>query len=138
LLRLEKGHAIVGQDTEALTNPFEAGLGWAVRMDKPYFVGQRSLRIHERRGARQRLVGFVLEASGGDTPRLHEANLFISGGEIAGRITSLGHSATLGKIIGMGLAAPHLSEPGTALDIRASDGRMVRARVVKTPFVEAA
>ena len=138
LLRLEKGHAIVAQDTDALTNPFEAGLGWAVRMDKPYFVGQRSLRIHERRGARQRLVGFVLEPSGSDTPRLREANLFISGGEIAGRITSLGHSPTLGKIIGMGLAAPHLAEPGTELDIRASDGRMVRARLVKPPFVEAA
>ncbi len=60
VLRLEKGHAIVAQDTDNLTNPFEAGLGWAVRMSKPFFVGQRSLRIHVRRGARQKLVGFEL------------------------------------------------------------------------------
>ena len=60
VLRLEKGHAIVAQDTDNLTNPFEAGLGWAVRMGKPFFVGQRSLRIHVRRGARQKLVGFEL------------------------------------------------------------------------------
>ena len=60
MLRLEKGHVIVGQDTDALTNPFEAGLDWAVRMNKPFFIGQRSLRIHQRRGPRQKLVGFEL------------------------------------------------------------------------------
>ncbi|MCR8526343.1 aminomethyltransferase, partial [Escherichia coli] len=82
LLRLERGHAIVGQDTDALTNPFEAGLGWAVRKQKPFFIGKRSLQIHEQRGPRQQLLGFVLE--NGDGSWLQEANLLIAGGEIAG------------------------------------------------------
>ncbi len=135
LLRLEKGHAIIGQDTDNLTNPFEARLGWAVRMGKPFFVGQRSLRIHESRGPRQTLVGFELPA---DHAPVFEANLLIDGGDIAGRVTSIARSPTLGRTIGLAMAAPRLAAPGTELAIRASDGRMVPARVVKTPFVEAA
>jgi sarcosine oxidase subunit alpha len=134
LLRLEKGHAIVAQDTDALTNPFEAGLGWAVRLNKAFFVGQRSLRIHQARGARQTLVGFTIEA---DAP-VQEANLIILDGDIAGRITSLARSPTLDRTIGFALVSPALAEPGTTLSVRASDGRLVEARVVRIPFVEAA
>ncbi len=134
VLRLEKGHAIVAQDTDALTNPFEAGLGWAVRMSKPFFVGQRSLRIHQARGPRQTLVGFTLA----DDTSLREANLVIHRGEIAGRITSLARSPSLDRLIGFALVSPALAEPGTTLTFRASDGRLVDARVVRIPFVEAA
>lgn len=134
VLRLEKGHPIVGQDTDGLTNPMEAGLGWAVKMDKPFFVGQRSLRIHERRGARQQLVGFVVDD---ESTAVAEANLVIDGGEIAGRITSLARSPTLGRTVGFALVAPHLAAVGGALDFRASDGRQVAARVAPTPFVGA-
>jgi sarcosine oxidase, subunit alpha len=136
VLRLEKGHAIVAQDTDALTNPFEAGLGWAVRMNKPFFIGQRSLRIHESRGRRQQLVGFMLEHE--SDARLQEANLLIHEGGIAGRITSLAYSPMLKRTIGFAMVAPALAEPGTALAIRASDGPMCAAQVVRTPFVAAA
>jgi len=138
VLRLEKGHAIVAQDTDNLTNPFEAGLGWAVRMGKPYFVGQRSLQIHVRRGARQKLVGFELSpADASSGLAIGESNLLIHDGNIAGRITSFAHSPTLGRAIGLAMASPRLSEPGSNLVIRASDGRHVPARVVRTPFVGA-
>jgi sarcosine oxidase subunit alpha len=139
VLRLEKGHAIVAQDTDNLTNPFEAGLGWAVRMGKPFFVGQRSLRIHVRRGARQKLVGFELtdpRAASGSP--LTESNLLLYHGNIAGRITSVAHSPTLGRTIGLAMAAPDLAEPGSNLVIRATDGRQLGARVVRLPFVGAA
>jgi sarcosine oxidase subunit alpha len=138
VLRLEKGHAIVAQDTDNLTNPFEAGMGWAVRMQKPFFVGQRSLRIHVRRGARQKLVGFELapeQIAGGAAIR--ESNLLIHNGDIAGRVTSVAQSPTLSRTIGLAMAAPHLATPGTSIVIRAGDGRLVSARVVRTPFLEA-
>ncbi len=45
LLRLEKGHLIISLDTDALTNPYEADVAWAIGKDKPFFVGQRSLKI---------------------------------------------------------------------------------------------
>ena len=57
VLRLEKGHFIVGQDTDGLTDPFEANAQWAVTMKKPFFVGQRSLADLQTRGPRQKLVG---------------------------------------------------------------------------------
>jgi sarcosine oxidase subunit alpha len=135
VLRLEKGHAIVAQDTDSLTNPFEAGLGFAVRMGKPFFIGQRSLRIHQQRGARQKLVGFEL-----DSPHapIRESHLLIQDGDIAGRVTSIARSPTLGRTIGLAMARPDLAAPDTALCIRATDGSLVSARVVRTPFVEAA
>ncbi len=135
VLRLERGHAIIAQDTDNLTKPHEAGLSWAVRMAKPFFIGQRSLRIHEQRGARQQLIGFELPA--GHAPLL-EANLLIHAGDIAGRVTSIARSPTLNRTIGLAMAAPHLATPGTEILIRASDGAMVPARVVRTPFVAAA
>src|SRR6185312_14694245 len=44
VLRLEKGHIIIGQDTDGLTHPYEADMAWAVAKSKPFFVGQRSAR----------------------------------------------------------------------------------------------
>jgi sarcosine oxidase subunit alpha len=64
VLRLEKGHVIVGQDTDGVTNIYEAGLGAMVKDDKPFFVGQRSLAALRRRGTRQQLVGFQLDERG--------------------------------------------------------------------------
>jgi len=134
VLRLEKGHAIVAQDTDNLTNPFEAGLGFAVRMGKPFFIGQRSLRIHEKRGSRQQLVGFELDS---ESP-VRESHLLIQDGAIAGRVTSVARSPTLGRTIGLAMTRPESAAPGSSIAIRASDGAMVPARVVRTPFVEAA
>jgi sarcosine oxidase subunit alpha len=69
---------------------------------------------------------------------LQEANLVIQGDDIAGRITSLARSPTLGRTIGFALVSPSLAATGTTLRIRASDGQMVEAQVVRLPFVEAA
>jgi sarcosine oxidase subunit alpha len=134
LLRLERGHFIVGQDTDALTNPFEAQAGWAVRMDKPFFVGQRSLRILQQRGPRQLLVGFELGSAAG----LKESHLVIERGQIAGRITSLGYSPTFAKSIGLAMVQPALAAPGTKLSLRRGDGKLLHARVCATPFANPA
>jgi len=108
VLRLEKGHLIVGQDTDGLTDPFEASARWAVSMKKPFFVGQRSLKILESRGPRQKLAGIeVLDA----TRAPKECHLVIDRGAIAGRVTSVARSRTLGKTIGLAMLAPPLAEP---------------------------
>ena len=60
LLRLEKGHLIVGQDTDGLTTPYDVGLEWALAMAKPFFVGKRSLQAIANKPRRQQLVGFML------------------------------------------------------------------------------
>ena len=133
VLRLEKGHLIVGQDTDGLTDPFEAGARWAVSMKKPFFVGQRSLKILESRGPRQTLAGIEVLDS---TRSPQECHLVIDHGAIAGRVTSITRSRTLGRTIGLAMLTPPLAEPGREISIRADGGEMLRARVVAVPFYD--
>jgi sarcosine oxidase, subunit alpha len=132
LLRLEKGHLIIGQDTDGLTTPTEAGCDWAVKMEKPFFIGQRSLRIIQKKPPRQLLVGFEVPQN---APVL-ESHLAISRGEIAGRVTSVAWSPTLSKHIGLAMLRPDVAG-GTHFDIRGTRGAVVRAAIVPTPFYDA-
>lgn len=135
LLRLEKGHIIIGQDTDGLTTPFEAALDWAVKMDKPFFIGQRSLRIVQQRPLRQRLVGFELPAAfTGPPPK--ECHLVIRNGEIVGRVTSVALSETLGHIIGMAFVQPDMAKAGAPILIRVDGGTIIEAHVTATPFYD--
>ncbi len=134
LLRLEKGHLIIGQDTDGLTTPIEANLQWAVKMDKPFFIGQRSLQILMKRAVKQKLIGFVLDAN---QTAPQECHLIIHQEEIAGRVTSIGFSSTLNQWIGLAFVKPELSAIETPLSIRLSDGELVTARVSSTPFYDA-
>jgi len=135
LLRLEKGHIIIGQDTDGLTTPFEAACGWAVKMDKPFFVGQRSLRIIQKKPLRQTLVGFELEG-GPMASKVLECHLVIEQGNIAGRVTSVAWSPTLARHIGLALLRPDVAAQGR-FHIKITDGSMVKATVVPTPFYDA-
>jgi sarcosine oxidase, subunit alpha len=133
VLRLEKGHLIVGQDTDGLTNPIEARAMWAVSLKKPFFIGQRSLKILQARAPRQVLVGIeILDAK--RQPR--ESHLVIRDGDIAGRVTSIVRSQTLGKAIGLAMLAPELAASGGELSIRGEGGEMIAARIVPTPFYD--
>ena len=135
LLRLEKGHLILGQDTDGLTTPWEVGMDWAVKLDKPFFVGQRALQAIQRKPLRQKLVGFRLPAGLRGAAPL-ECHLVIEQGEIAGRVTSIAWSPNLGHHIGLAFVQPALSQPGQVLRIRLSDGSFVAAEVCKTPFFD--
>ena len=143
LLRLEKGHIIIGQDTDGLTVPREAALGWAAKMDKPFFIGQRSLHAIAKRAQKQTLVGFTLDIPGMDASQDNhpdmpsESHLVIMDGEISGRITSVAFSPALGRVIGMAYVIPALSAVGTHLPVRLTSGKMVHAHVVALPFYDA-
>jgi sarcosine oxidase subunit alpha len=136
ILRLEKAHIIVSQDTDGLTNPYEANMAWAVKDDKPFFIGQRSLRIIRPRPLKRILAGFTLpnETPAAKVPK--ECNLIIENKEIVGRITSITRSPTLNKIIGLAFVAPDRAQPGTQFQIRLDDGSLVTATVVETPFYD--
>ena len=133
VLRREKGHLIVGQDTDGLTKPIEANAMWAVSLKKPFFIGQRSLKILQARGPRQVLVGIeIMDAE--RQPR--ECHLVIRDGDIAGRVTSIVRSPSLGKAIGLAMLAPDLAAGGGELSIRGDGGEMIGARIVPTPFYD--
>jgi sarcosine oxidase subunit alpha len=133
VLRLEKGHFIVGQDTDGLTDPYEANAMWAVAMKKPFFVGQRSLRILEMRGPRQKLMGIELAAA---APLPKECHLIIDQGAIAGRLTSVTHSRALNKSIGLAMLSPALAQVGREIQIRVDNGDMLAARVAAASFYD--
>jgi sarcosine oxidase subunit alpha len=105
-------------------------------MDKPFFVGQRSLKIVERRARSQKLVGFALPARfSGEPPK--ECHLAIRNGEIAGRVTSITLSEALGHYVGLAYVHPEMAQEGSRFNIRVDGGAMVEAIVVKTPFYDA-
>ncbi len=97
-LRLEKGHVIIGMDTELDTTPRRLGMDWAVRMEKPWFIGRAALERTAKLPDRRRLVGFSMD--GPDAPV--EGSPIWSDGEIIGHVTGSWHSPVLGRTVMLG------------------------------------
>lgn len=136
LLRLEKGHLIVSQDTDALTNPFEADVAWAIGKNKPFFIGGRSLDIANKQPLTRRLVGLKFSADHSG-PLPEECHLIVANGEMAGRITSIAHRSTMGHPLAMAFVRPDLADAGTQVQVRSDGGQFVNATVTALPFYDA-
>ena len=139
ILRLEKGHLIVGQDTDALSDAISADSGWAVKLEKPDFLGKRELTRVAETGPKQRLVGFRMTR---DDAAVEEGLQIVtrrSGGfDIIGWITSCRRSPTLGGVIGLcWLPADLAAEEGTPFTVY-SGGRLEEGRVHHGPFYDPA
>lgn len=128
IMRLEKGHFIVGQDTDGLTQGFAAGIDWAIKLDKPDFAGKPELVWQSERGDYLRLVAIQSE-----DPSVvpSEASQIIDGGEIIGRITSSRWSPTLQRSICLGQVIGSHASAGATLTVRLRDGSDARARVMQ-------
>lgn len=138
LLRLEKGHIIVGQDTDGLMNPFEAGMPWTVHLKKPFFIGKPSL-AKLKSLQKRKLVGFELlvepsVSASGESPL--ESNLIIESGDIAGRVTSVAWSPNLDKTIGLADVTMEHVELDKLIHIKLTSGALIEARVVPLPFYD--
>ncbi|MBH3366542.1 MULTISPECIES: 2Fe-2S iron-sulfur cluster-binding protein [Pseudomonas] len=133
LLRLEKGHVIISQDTDGMTHPGEIDMGWAVSRTKPFFVGRRSVDILEAQPQKRKLVGFTLPKT---SPQPLEGHLVLRGPDISGNVTSCEYSQSLDTIIGLAYAAFDQSQPGQQIPIRVEGGVIVQATVVKLPFFD--
>jgi sarcosine oxidase subunit alpha len=132
VLRLEKGHIIVGQDTDALSDPYSSRMGWAVRLDKPHFVGKPSLVRRHQKTQGEQLVGFEM-AEAIVVPG--EGEQFVQAGQLAGRVTSARYSPTLAKSIGLGWVKSEFAAVGSRLNLR-RNGRLAQAVVVNVPFYD--
>ncbi|MEM1153384.1 MAG: 2Fe-2S iron-sulfur cluster-binding protein [Pseudomonadota bacterium] len=133
LLRLEKGHLIVGQDTDGMSHPGELALAWAVSGKKPFFVGKRSVDYLAQAKQRRQLVGFTLPA---DSTRPLEGHLVLDGERISGNVTSCEYSPTLDKIIGLAYVGPEQVNEDATIDIRVEGGSTVHAKVAPLPFYD--
>ncbi|MEX2524112.1 MAG: 2Fe-2S iron-sulfur cluster-binding protein [Gammaproteobacteria bacterium] len=132
-LRLEKGHIIVGQDTDATTYPSECGMDWAVKFKKPFFVGKRSLQICSKHPLNRRLVGF--EIRGGSAGMPEESNVVVHDRAVVGHVTSVARSPVLEKIVGLAYARAE-TEPGNTISIKLTDGTVTKADVVSMHFYD--
>jgi aminomethyltransferase len=133
VLRLEMGYPLYGQDLVPHRTPLEAGLEWAVSLDKGDFVGRDALLAQRRGPLPSRLRGLAT-ANRRSIPRAHQRVL--ANEEEVGVVTS----GTFSPLLGVGVALAYLSpadafEPGTEVEIDIR-GRRATARVVKTPFVK--
>jgi glycine cleavage system aminomethyltransferase T len=96
-LRLEKGHVIVGMDTELDTTPRRLGMDWAVRMEKPAFIGRGALARTAKLPDERRWMGFTME---GEAPA--EGSPIWSKDEIVGNVTGSWTSPLFGRALLLG------------------------------------
>ena len=128
-MRLEKGHFIVGQDTDGLSQAHGFGIDWAIKLDKHDFAGKPELRFQAESGDYPRLVALQTVDPSIVPP---EASQIIDGeGGIRGRITSSRMSPTLERSICLAQVAPDLALSRENINIRLPGGATIEARVME-------
>jgi glycine cleavage system aminomethyltransferase T len=125
-LRLEKGHVIVGQDTDFDTTPRRIDMEWAVKLDKPDFVGKQGVVRTNKVPLDKQLVGLEL-----DGPAPIEGAVLWHGSEYAGYVTSSSASPALGKAVMLGWVKVF---DGQLPEVLTVDGRT--AKRVSIPFYD--
>ena len=129
-LRLEARMPLYGNEMDDVVTPLEAGLGWAVKLDKGEFIGRDKLVTQKEAGVPRKTIGFVIDGRSG-SPRSHCA-LSVDGREV-GHVTSGAFSPTLEKNLGLGLVDADIAGVGKPIDVIIRD-RAVPATQVKLPF----
>jgi sarcosine oxidase subunit alpha len=131
VLRLEKGHIIVGQDTDSESNLLSAGMSWLPKLDKDDFVGKVAVGHFGERDERERLVGFEMED---DVVPAEGAQVVIEG-RPGGRVTSARRSEAVGAVIGLAWLPPDRCADGSRFEIDV-DRRRLGARVRHGAFYD--
>ena len=131
VLRLEKQHILVGQDTDSESNVLGARMPWLVKLEKDDFVGKWALEHIRAREPGEQLVGF--EMTDGTVPA--EGGQVLVDGLPAGRVTSAHWSEELGKAIGLAWVPPSLAHEGNLIAIGVN-GSFEYAAVRLRPFFD--
>ena len=132
-LRLEKGYRVWGADITPDETPYEGGVGFCVKLEKPGgFIGREALAEADRRGPRTRLCCLTLAdprsvALGNEPVRV--------AGEIAGRVTSGGYGYTVERSIAYAYLPPDRAEPGTTVEVEIF-GEWVPGEVAAEPLFD--
>jgi sarcosine oxidase subunit alpha len=133
ILRLQKMHILVGQDTDSESTPFGAAMPWTVKLDKSQdFIGKWALEHYAGEEPATRLVGFTL--ADGYVPT-EGAVIVDSVGEPAGQVTSARFSPVLDRVIGMAWVPSPLARDGARVTI-SDQGRMTNAHIQTRPFYD--
>jgi glycine cleavage system T protein len=131
-LRLEKGYRYWSADIHGEYNPYEAGLGFAVRLDKEEFIGRTALIQARERGPRRKLCCLILDDP---TAVVLGGEPVLDGSAVVGRVTSGGYGYTVEKSIAYGYLPVGLSAPGSRLQVQWF-GERVGVEVVREPLYD--
>jgi 4-methylaminobutanoate oxidase (formaldehyde-forming) len=131
-LRLEKGYRVWGADMTPEETPWEAGLGFAVKLDKSDFIGRDAVAAAGERGLERQLACLVLDdprsvALGSEPVRI--------AGELVGRVTSGGYGYTISRSIAYAYVPAAQAEPGTPVEVEIF-GTWVSGQVVAEPLYD--
>jgi len=133
LLRLQKMHILVGQDTDSESNPFGAAMPWIVKLDKEQaFIGKWALERFAEDPPETALVGF--RVANGHVPTEGAVVMPLDGSPM-GQVTSARHSPQLGGVIGMAWVPAALAKDGERVTI-SDEGKRLEAEVVTRPFYD--
>jgi sarcosine oxidase subunit alpha len=138
ILRLQKIFIIVGQDTDALSDPISANMEWIVKMDKPDFLGKRSLTRILDEGKKQTLIGYKMEHSDSIPEEGSQIVINKPGNkkEIIGWITSSRFSPTLNEAIGLCWLPPDIGGKNGASFTIKMNGKLETAHVFHGAFYD--
>jgi len=132
-LRLEKGYRYWSADITPVDNPFEAGLGFAVRLNKGDFIGREALLAAREKGITRKLCCILLEEGTRVMPLGNEAVL--ADGRVVSWVTSGGYGYTVGRSIAYAYLPTELARPGTPLEVEWF-GERVSAQVAQEPLYD--
>jgi aminomethyltransferase len=127
--RLEAALRLYGNDMDETVNPYEAGLGWTVKLGKGEFIGRDALAAVKQEGTKRTLIGFKTEP--GNIPR-HGAAVSHAGHRV-GVVTSGTHSFFLGYPVALAMVEVASFRVGEKIAVEVR-GREAPAEVVKLPF----
>jgi aminomethyltransferase len=128
-LRLEAAMALHGHEISEDITPYEANLGWIVKLKKGDFLGRDALIKQKEEGVRRKTVGFEMRGRGIG----RDGYRVFAGDSDVGFVTSGGPSPTLDKNIGIAMLPAEMAEPGRPIEIEIRT-RRVEAETVATPF----
>jgi sarcosine oxidase, subunit alpha len=133
ILRLQKMHILIGQDTDSESTPFGAAMPWIVKLDKEEdFIGKWALEHYAKETPAVSLVGFT--TANGHVPT-EGAVVVDAGGAPAGLITSARRSPVLNQVIGLAWVPSQLAAEGTTITI-SDEGQTFRAQIQTRPFYD--
>ncbi|CAA9489203.1 MAG: Sarcosine oxidase alpha subunit [uncultured Solirubrobacteraceae bacterium] len=132
ILRLQKMHILVGQDTDSESTPYGAAMPWIVKLDKEQdFIGRWALERFAEQEPEAALVGFTM--ANGHVPT--EGSVVVSDGVPAGQVTSARRSPQVGKVIGLAWVPAALAKDGASITI-SDAGQTYAADVQTKPFYD--
>ncbi|NQT27965.1 MAG: glycine cleavage system aminomethyltransferase GcvT [Candidatus Omnitrophica bacterium] len=132
ILRIEAGYPLYGHEIDETSHPYEASLGWAIKLSKD-FIGKEELLKIKNLGTKRKRIGLIMQEraiprQGYSVYPIGEAT------RVIGKISSGTYSPNIGKFIGMAYLDKECAEIGAEVSIEIR-GKLYKAKIAKFPFV---